>query len=752
MQLADLESWLFVLRHESETHRSNFIAAVVSTALPEAERDENVSVAVRAFIEAKLPQDLICVLEKLIIEKQSPFRDNADLQNLLLLTAIKSDVTRVPRYIESLNAFNGVEIARYCFSRELYEEAYMIYVKFEMPLEAVGVLVEQIDDLERAVAFASDRDSADVWSRVARGQLERELVREAVESFLRAADPSMYSDVIETVGRVVEGMDRDTEADEIRILYEDLIRFLTMAREKVREAYVDSELMYAYAITDRLDELQAFHSSAGSHVGQTVNVAERCFSEKMFMAARILFEAGKNYRRLTMAQLALGEYALAVEAARKANSLRVWREVTLQCIAAREFRLAQTAALNVVIVADELERIVAMYSEGGHFEELLTLLEEGTVHERCHNALFTELVIQYSRHKPSKLMSYLNSYRQRINVPKAIRACTEAMLWKEVTFLYRHYNEFDNAVRCMIEHPGDAWEDNVFRETLVRVANTEVIYKGIRFYVDMHPTLVSELLDVVNSKVVHQRVVTILKKMKKLPLIKDYLVRVQSLNIAEVNDALNGLYVEEENVEALRVSILTYDNLDAVGLASKLKAHESLEMRRIASFLYMTCGKYEEAVELSKHDKLYRDAIDSAAASGSAKVADDLLRYFVSEECVSGRKECFAACLYSCYNLLEPAKVMELAWRNGLNDVAMPFMIQSMSDLSDRVKTLEGMQETMREKHDAVANVVQAAVVPRQVTGQMTGVPVHMTGVPVQMTGQIMPGNPVMMAQPQGFR
>ena len=49
-----------------------------------------------------------------------------------------------------------------------------------------------------------------------------------------------------------------------------------------------------------------------------------------------------------------------------------------------------------------------------------------------------------------------------------------------------------------------------------------------------------------------------------------------------------------------------------------------------------------------------------------------LRRYFIEK----GEKECFAACLYTCYDLLRPDVVLELSWMNGLTDYSMPYMIQ----------------------------------------------------------------------------
>ena len=54
----------------------------------------------------------------------------------------------------------------------------------------------------------------------------------------------------------------------------------------------------------------------------------------------------------------------------------------------------------------------------------------------------------------------------------------------------------------------------------------------------------------------------------------------------QVNDALNNLLIEEEDYEALKHSITSYDNFDQIGLALKLEKHELLEFRRTAALLY----------------------------------------------------------------------------------------------------------------------------------------------------------------------
>ena len=50
------------------------------------------------------------------------------------------------------------------------------------------------------------------------------------------------------------------------------------------------------------------------------------------------------------------------------------------------------------------------------------------------------------------------------------------------------------------------------------------------------------------------------------------MVAVQSNNVSAVNEALNEIYVEEEDYDRLRESIDFHDNFDQIGLAQKVAA------------------------------------------------------------------------------------------------------------------------------------------------------------------------------------
>ena len=71
----DSELWATVL-DTNNTYRRQLIDQVVQTALSETQDPEDVSVTVRAFMSADLPNELIELLEKIVLDETSIFRDH----------------------------------------------------------------------------------------------------------------------------------------------------------------------------------------------------------------------------------------------------------------------------------------------------------------------------------------------------------------------------------------------------------------------------------------------------------------------------------------------------------------------------------------------------------------------------------------------------------------------------------------------------------------------------------------------------
>jgi len=110
--------------------------------------------------------------------------------------------------------------------------------------------------------------------------------------------------------------------------------------------------------------------------------------------------------------------------------------------------------------------------------------------------------------------------------------------------------------------------------------------------------------------------------------------------------------------------------------------------------------RWEKSIDISKKDSMWLDAMDTVSESKNQDLAESLVYFFVDKKL----PECFAACLFTCYELIRADVVLEVAWRFNLNDYAMPFLIQTIREYDDRVKATEGrlvdLQKSIAERDE----------------------------------------------------
>ena len=557
------------------------------------------------------------------------------------------------------------------------------------------MLLENIDSMERAVEFANYWDQSDVWSILARAQLSKDMVKESIGSFIKADDATAFVDVIQASRRAE--------------VYEDLILYLKMARVKVKDVQIDNEVIYAYAKTNRLADLEDF--LAASNVARVQDVEDILFNEKLYQAARICYTHVGNNAKLAITLVRLELYAEAVEAARKANNILTWKEVCFACVTAKEFRLAQLSAMNIIVYMDHLLDLVKHYERLGYFQEVIAVMEQGINLDRAHQGMYTQLGVLYAKYKEDKLMEHIKLFWSRLNIPTLLTACQQNLHWDEAVFLYTHYDQYDNAVDVMIAHSAEAWKHALFKEIIMQVSNSEIYYRAINFYLQEHPLLLNDLLLDLSQKLDHSRVVMVVDRTGHLALTDKYLLHVQRDNLAPVNEAINNLYIKAENYKGLRESVDAYNNFDQITLAQELQSHELLEMRRIAAHIYKINKRYDTSIELSKKDQLWLDATETAADSKDQELAESIVYFFVE----NNQPECFAASLFTCYELIRPDVVLELAWRNDLMDFAMPFMVQTFREYHTKLnhvvtKVEEAEKERLAKEEEAKNNKTDGQV------------------------------------------
>ena len=141
-------------------------------------------------------------------------------------------------YITRLDNYDAPDIANIAISSELYEEAFAIFKKFDVNSSAIEVrenemtklvhvciifclpsvflllfffllfpslfslplspqvLINHIRNLDRAYEFAERCNQPAVWSLLAAAQLSAMMIKEAIDSYIKADDPSCYTEVI----------------------------------------------------------------------------------------------------------------------------------------------------------------------------------------------------------------------------------------------------------------------------------------------------------------------------------------------------------------------------------------------------------------------------------------------------------------------------------------------------------------------------------------------------------------------------
>eukprot|EP00184_Porphyridium_aerugineum_P006141 CAMPEP_0184699800 /NCGR_PEP_ID=MMETSP0313-20130426/5924_1 /TAXON_ID=2792 /ORGANISM="Porphyridium aerugineum, Strain SAG 1380-2" /LENGTH=1782 /DNA_ID=CAMNT_0027158925 /DNA_START=278 /DNA_END=5626 /DNA_ORIENTATION=+ len=674
----------------ANVHMKKVVDQLIQSGLPSVNEPEKIGAAVRAFMNAELPDVLIEMLERLVLQSSnSVFSRNTNLQNLLILTTIRADKERAMEYIRRLDNYDAGDIAQLCVTAGMNEEAFTIYLRFEKYEEAIGVLLDQIKDFNRAEEFALQRDLPALWSRLGVAQLEAGKITPGVKSLIKAKDATKYELVISAA------KEHGTPAD-----YDVVIKFLKTIRSKVKDIkLVDTEIVYGLCRQNKLSEVEEF--MALPNAADLEEVADRCVDEELYFAAKLILVAIKDHGRLAVVLVKLGEFQAAVEAAKKADRVHAWKLVCFACVDAKEFRLAQQCGLKVVVEASELKDVMDYYEERGHFMQLIDLMDAGLSLEKAHQAMYTETGVLYTKYKEERALDYFKMWWQRSNVPRLIRACEAAWLWTECAYLHTVYEEYDNAAKVMMEHGPLAWNANQFIDIISKVGTLEVMYKAVRFYILEHAELLNDLLFVLSPKAEATRLMGVLRgsyrerygELGILPLCKGFLTKAQDQNVPEINHAMNDVLIAEGDVDALRDSINNHDNFEQIALGQKLANHELIAFRRVAVDLFRKNGKSEQAIEISKKDRLWKDMIESVAASEDPEIMEEAIQFFVS----SGLRECFTALLFSCFEYCPPELALEYAWIYDMIDFAMPFLIQTVKEVGQRLMGLEEESKDIRQ-------------------------------------------------------
>eukprot|EP00659_Diplonema_papillatum_P014992 gene14992-22888_t len=599
-----------------------------------------------------MPKQLIAVLEKLVLDDtDSQFASNKYLQNLLLFTVIQAAPSDAMKYIKRMHSFDVDEIASAALKKKLYEEVLQIHKQSNQKdgsCKAMKVVLNEMNDLQRGKEMAASENKPACWKLLGEAQLKKPgMLAEALVSLSKAKDQGLTRAAV----RAVKG------AGDAK-LYVSLVECLRATRDAPHNsdvsflAFADTELAYALSKCEMHTELSQF--LANPNLASLSQAAERCYSEGMYEAARMLFTADHNYPRLASTLLRLKQYLeptlkKAFDAAQKAASVKTWKELCFQCVNEGELRIAQMAAQYIIVMPDELDGVLDYFEKTGCVKELQALLKTGLNNERVHQGVYTALAVLNAKYDAGKLMGFLKLYAAKVNRKEVLHVCETQHLWAEARFLHACDENWDAVLKTVLDHPSPAWDHALFMEACSKATVMDHLYSGITFYLEDHPELALEVLRHVASRVNPEKVVLAVHRLGRVDCIKPWLLSVQRVNNKVVNEAINDLFIEEEDYDALRTSLQAHTNYERLSLCEKLGKHPLMEMRRVSSWLHAESGRFQVAIDQAFDDKLYRDATAYAAQSNSSAVVDALLRRFVD----AGLFECFAAALYSCYEITQ---------------------------------------------------------------------------------------------------
>ncbi|ELP92102.1 clathrin heavy chain, putative [Entamoeba invadens IP1] len=725
----DLGLWDKVLKPENE-FRKNVVEQVIHTALPDCKDPNEILKTVQAFLNNDLPNDLIDLLDKLVTQNPE-YANNPTLQKLLIQTSIKAAPNRVMDYIRKLKDYDAEEIGQSCIDDSLFEEAYEVYTKFDLKELAMDVLLRDIKDLTRAKDFADRSKMPLLYKKLGEAQLDEFKVKDAITSLLKAQDISLRQ-------RVIDIAEQDGS-------YEDLVTYLNMCKEQTKDSIVETEILYCYAKLKKTEEIEKFLKNA--NCANLSAVADRCFNEEMYLAAKILYASLNNYIKMASCLIKLKDFAAAVEAAKKANSTRTWKEVTFACVDAKEFDLAKDTGLNILVAGDEISELVYYYEKNEYYDQIIDLLEAGLKLENAHISMFTELAILYSKYKEEKLYDYLKQYIEKIQCQKVIPTVNMNQQWKALVFLYVKEDQV-KAIDTMILYPDACFDHLLMKDLLTKVPRIDMIYKAESYYLKEKSDKVCEMLIAVAHRCDHAQVISIARKEKDLDTIRDYLLYCLDLNNDAVNQACIDMFIDDKDPKSLKSLIEKNSNFNKTALANRLKAHEDPEFRKIAAYLYSSYDDYKSAMDLCMKEGFDSDAMQIAKKSKDEDKIGELLEYFVKEK----KDESFGECLDVCYDYVPAEVALSLGYKNKLMDQTMPFMCKKMKETNDRIKKLEQLE---KERNEAKK---EPQVSEQGTPFGMLALPAAPGMMPMQqpqvgMMNQPMQGmmnQPMQMQQPQG--
>ncbi|KAG9454228.1 hypothetical protein H6P81_007132 [Aristolochia fimbriata] len=222
------------------------------------------------------------------------------------------------------------------------------------PGNAPLVVVQLLDDecpedfikgltLSLQARYVVERMDPELWEKVL--SPDNEFRRQLIDQVVSTSLPESKSP--EQVSAAVKVGDVAVKA----ALYDEAF----VAKVQLCEGLVSDAIesfIRAEDATQFLDDIWASEDANVYHdLVSLPNVGDRLCDE----ASKVIYAFISNWAKLAVTLVKHKQFQGAVDAARKANRSKTWKEVCFACGDAEEFRLAQIFRLSIIVQVDELE-------------------------------------------------------------------------------------------------------------------------------------------------------------------------------------------------------------------------------------------------------------------------------------------------------------------------------------------------------------------------------------------------------------
>ncbi|KAH0577255.1 Clathrin heavy chain [Spironucleus salmonicida] len=721
----------------------NVIAAAIGPLVRIQDKDPKVSKCIMVLLERVIltPGSVHgknTALHNLLIIAAVKARELSSVQKYVKMTELVYDPDVIAKVCVQVATENNMP--------EFYEYAFEVFRRYDRLPEAVDILIHYMG-LKRAEEFSEQVNQSAVFAVLGAAQLKIavecmgqnspieacSLITRGCKSLTRSKDMLCYKQVIQTVFKFNKDFAKNYETENVSN-FNNSIEYLRTTRTVMflngafaDQVEVDTALMYCYVRHDKFDELEQFLSmtdSVGQGVvpnkGDIIRIGERAFSEKRYYAAKLLFSKMQVWNRLACTFLKLEDWSNAVDSARRADNIDCWRTVNAACILANQVQYAKTAGMYLITIPDELPRCIRFYENNGFIKELIDLLEAGIEHPQAkaftnkEQNLFTAcgvLIAKYLWYVDSagsqRLMRFLRAHFERISIPLVISTAKQEHLWKEVVYLYILSKEVDKAIEESLNHPS-YFEHKQFLQICGQCTQIDLLTQSTGFYMRYYPQHLAEFLKISKQGYYHNEdlidakqrdnlsvdplhVLRLARENEIIFLITEYLELCVEDNINETNNSLVQYYIDTRNAKKLQPLLARCTAFDALRTLDDLTNSPISQLKRVAATLYSTLKRYDEGIRFAVQNSFYDEAATVAHASEDPKRVEILLRLICASDFKdkSQREEIFATAVSRCDTLAPVDVVMELGWRCGMSDYAMPYMISKMAMMTSIITDLQ---------------------------------------------------------------